>query len=109
MRDFTGGDRDGVVGAEVADPVPGRLDGGVDGVDVVVGASGDRHRLASGGAGDPADGEASEVVVDRAGDDAAVPDRHQAREGCRIAAVVTRPPPTVRGAAAAVAALVDGL
>jgi hypothetical protein len=36
-------DRGGAVGVELADPPSGGLDGGVDGVDVVVGGGGDGH------------------------------------------------------------------
>ena len=58
--------------AEVAGPVAGGLDGVVDVVDVVVGRGDQRHAVAVLVVVDPGGGDPGEVLVEAAGDDAAV-------------------------------------
>ena len=99
---FAAGDRCRRFRVEVTGVEAGRLDGAVDGVDVVVGGRHQRRRASVVVVGDPGVGHPGEVLVQGAGDDPAVRlVGSRTHVGRRIARAVTRPPPMDAGSGAA--------
>ena len=72
MSPLVSGDRDGAGGIELPGVESGVLDAVVQCVDVLVAAGRDRHRSPRARQGKPVDGDAVQVLIERAGQDAAM-------------------------------------